>query len=155
MFVRWCDSILLWWGATTISYLNFPNWIHYSILIVLPFIAKFISICFTSCRGMPFCRDLLQCEKLYMASHYYITFFEILWLIKLGNSWNYMPPILVPSSTKRIATQILVILKLYERRFYFQKFSLWYSSLQETTCPNFSNWSTRIRCENCSRLRVH
>ena len=115
MFVRWCDSILLWWGATTISYLNFPNWIHYSILIVLPFIAKFISICFTSCRGMPFCRDLLQCEKLYMASHYYITFFEILWLIKLGNSWNYMPPILVPSSTKRIATQILVILKLYER----------------------------------------
>ena len=30
-------------------------------------------------------------------------------------SRNYMPPILVPSSAKRIATQILVITKLNER----------------------------------------
>ena len=31
-----------------------------------------------------------------------------------GDSWNYMPPILVPSSAKRIATQILVIAKSNE-----------------------------------------
>ena len=34
----------------------------------------------------------------------------------LGDSRNYMPPILVPSSTKRIATQILVIVKLNGRK---------------------------------------
>ena len=33
----------------------------------------------------------------------------------LGDSRNYMPPILVPSSAKRIASQILVIAKLNER----------------------------------------
>ena len=36
-------------------------------------------------------------------------------IIILGDSWNYMQPILVPSSAKRIATQILVIAKLNER----------------------------------------
>ena len=34
----------------------------------------------------------------------------------LGDSRNYMPPILVPSSAKRIATQILVIAKLNGRK---------------------------------------
>ena len=33
-------------------------------------------------------------------------------LIKLQDSWSYMPPILVPSSAKRIARQMLVIAKL-------------------------------------------
>ena len=37
-------------------------------------------------------------------------------LFKLGDSRNYMTPILVPSSAKRIATQILVIAKLNERK---------------------------------------
>ena len=36
-------------------------------------------------------------------------------IIILGDSWNYMLPILVPSSAKRIATQILVTAKLNER----------------------------------------
>ena len=34
----------------------------------------------------------------------------------LRDSRNYMPPILVPSSAKCIATQILVIAKLNERK---------------------------------------
>ena len=34
----------------------------------------------------------------------------------LEDSRNYMPPILVPSSAKRIATQILVIAKLNQRK---------------------------------------
>ena len=33
-------------------------------------------------------------------------------IIILGDSQNYMPPILVPSSAKHIATQILVTAKL-------------------------------------------
>ena len=33
-----------------------------------------------------------------------------------GDSLNYYPPILVPSSAKRIATQILVIAKLNARK---------------------------------------
>ena len=36
----------------------------------------------------------------------------------LGDSRNYMPPILVPSSAKRIATQILVIAKLNGRKYF-------------------------------------
>ena len=34
----------------------------------------------------------------------------------LGDSWNYMPPILVPSSAKRILTQILVIAEIDGRK---------------------------------------
>ena len=34
----------------------------------------------------------------------------------LEDGWNYMPPILVPSYVKRIATQILVIAKLNGRK---------------------------------------
>ena len=34
----------------------------------------------------------------------------------LGDSWNYMPPILFPSSAKRMVTQMLVIEKLNGRR---------------------------------------
>ena len=37
-------------------------------------------------------------------------------LIKLGGSRNYIPPILVPSFAKRIATQNLVIAKLNGRK---------------------------------------
>ena len=37
-------------------------------------------------------------------------------MFRLGDSRNYMPPILVPSSAKRIATQILVIAKLNGRK---------------------------------------
>ena len=36
----------------------------------------------------------------------------------LGDSRNYMPSILVPSSAKRIATQILVIAKLNGRKYF-------------------------------------
>ena len=39
-----------------------------------------------------------------------------IFLVILGDSQNYMPRILVPSSTKRIATQILVIAKLNQRK---------------------------------------
>ena len=39
----------------------------------------------------------------------------------LGDSRNYMPPILVPSSTKRIGTQILVTTKLNGRKDFILK----------------------------------
>ena len=39
-------------------------------------------------------------------------------LLKVGDCRNYMPPILFPSSTKRIATQILVIAKLNGRKYF-------------------------------------
>ena len=41
---------------------------------------------------------------------------DVLVIFILGDSRNYMPPIFVPSSVKRIATQILVIVKLNERK---------------------------------------
>ena len=34
----------------------------------------------------------------------------------LENSWNYMPPIIVPFSAKRISTQVSVIAKLNGRK---------------------------------------
>ena len=39
----------------------------------------------------------------------------------LGDSRNYMPPILVPSSDKLIKIQILVIAKLYRRKDFILK----------------------------------
>ena len=39
-------------------------------------------------------------------------------LLKVGDCGNYMLPILFPSSTKRIATQILVIAKLNGRKYF-------------------------------------
>ena len=74
----------------------------------------------------------------------------------LGDSWNYMPPILVPSSAKRFTIQILVIAKLNGRKYIFFE-RLCFVILSVPT-RNYlfkvSNWNTRIRCENCSRLRM-
>ena len=72
-------------------------------------------------------------------------------IILLGDSWNYMPPIVVPSSAKHIATQVLV----NGRKDFF-----WEASFVMSSVPTrnylfkVSNWNTRIRCENCSRLRM-
>ena len=43
---------------------------------------------------------------------------EFLLFLKLGDSWDYMPPTLVPSSAKRMATQILVTAKLNGRKYF-------------------------------------
>ena len=43
----------------------------------------------------------------------------------LWDSWNYMPPILVRSSAKHIATQVSVIAK-WKKRFFWEAFCLWY-----------------------------
>ena len=73
----------------------------------------------------------------------------------LGDSWNYMPPILVLSSAKRIATQILVITKINEREDFIWEVFLVISSVPARNyLSKVSNWSTRKKCENCSRLRV-
>ena len=67
-----------------------------------------------------------------------------------------MPPILVPSSAKRITTQILVIAKLDWRNFFLRERGV----ACDVICPTrkylfkVSNWNKRIRCENCSRLRM-
>ena len=47
--------------------------------------------------------------------HEHKWFFEK-YMIILGDSWNYMPPILFPSSAKRIATQMLATEKLSGRK---------------------------------------
>ena len=66
-----------------------------------------------------------------------------------------MPPILVPSSAKRVITKILVIAKLYGRKYFFWKDLLVISSvLTRNYLFKVSNWNTRIRCENYSRLRM-
>ena len=76
-------------------------------------------------------------------------------LFILGDSWNYMLPVLVPSSAKHITTQILVIAKLNGRKYFFWE-ALFVISfvLTRNYLFKFSNWNTRIRCENCSRLRM-
>ena len=58
----------------------------------------------------------------------------------LGDGWNFMPPILVPSSVKLIATQILVIAKLNGN---FQ---------QKITCSKLE--IDKKRCENSLILRI-
>ena len=72
-----------------------------------------------------------------------------------GDSWNYMPPILVPCSAKRITTQILVIAKLNRRKYFFWEILFVMPSVPTRNYLfKVSNWNTRIRCENCSRLRM-
>ena len=55
-------------------------------------------------------------------------FFLVFWVVTrsmLGDSRNYMPPIIVPSSAKRIATQILVIAKLNGRKNFILRVFVW------------------------------
>ena len=68
-----------------------------------------------------------------------------------------MPPILVPSSAKRIATQIFVTAKSKGRKdFILRGFVC--DVIRPYTRNNYlfkvSNWNTRIKCEKCSRLRM-
>ena len=66
-----------------------------------------------------------------------------------------MPPTFVPSSAKRIATQMLVILKLNGRKdFILIDFLCDIIHPSKNCMFKVSNWSTRIRCENFSRLRM-
>ena len=66
-----------------------------------------------------------------------------------------MSRILVPSSAKRIAIQNLVIAKFNGRKDFILTDFVWDASVPEiNNLFKVSNWSTRIRCENCSRLRT-
>ena len=70
-------------------------------------------------------------------------------IIILGDSRNYMPLILVPSSAKRIAIKILVIAKLNEKKILF-----WESLFVISFIPaknyllKVSNLSTRTICQS-------
>ena len=70
-----------------------------------------------------------------------------------GYNWNYVPPILIPSSTKRIATQILVTVKLNGRcNLVFRG----YVSIWPFPANNYlfkiRNWSTRTSTESFQGL---
>ena len=71
----------------------------------------------------------------------------------LGDSRNYMLPILVPSSAKRIASQILVIVKSNGRKDFILRVSFSFVPARNYLFK-VSNLSTRIRCESCSILRM-
>ena len=96
---------------------------------------------------------LLSSEKLQIL--FFSTKKKISCKVIVGDSWNYMPLILVPSSDKHVATQILVIAKWNGRKYFFWE-ALYVMSSVPTRNYLFkvSNWNTRIRCENCSRLRM-
>ena len=66
-----------------------------------------------------------------------------------------MPFILVAFSAKRIAILILSIAKLNGRKDFFWQalFEISFISARNYLFK-VSNWSTRITCENCSRLRM-
>ena len=76
-------------------------------------------------------------------------------ILQSRDSWNYMPPILVSSSVKCTAAQILVIAKLNGKKIILRGLCLWLSSVPARNYLfKVSSWSTRIRCENCSRLKM-
>ena len=75
-------------------------------------------------------------------------------LKSLGDNRNYMPPILVLSSAKRIATQIVVIAKLNGRKDFILKGFVISFIPARNYLFRVSNLSTRIRCESCSILRM-
>ena len=59
--------------------------------------------------------DVSSRSRIFFWSSLFLLFILLLFLLILGDSRNYMPPIRVTFSAKRIATQILVIAKLNER----------------------------------------
>ena len=66
-----------------------------------------------------------------------------------------MPPILVPFSSKCVATQIFVLTKLDGRKdFNLRSFLLISSVPERNYLFKVRSWGTRIRCESCSRLRM-
>ena len=66
-----------------------------------------------------------------------------------------MPPILVQSSAKRIATQILVIAKLNGRKDFILRAFVCDIFVPAKNYPfKVSNLSTRIRFESCRILRM-
>ena len=72
-----------------------------------------------------------------------------------NSSSIYMPPILVSSSAKHIATHILVIAKLSgTRHFILSSFVCDINVPARNYLFKVCNWSSRIRCENCSKLRI-
>ena len=73
----------------------------------------------------------------------------------LGDSQNYMPPILVPSSSKCITTQILVIAKLNGRKDLFWEALFMISFVPARNyMSKVSNLSTRITRESCLILKM-
>ena len=61
-------------------------------------------------------------------SEYHIAYYAVR---MLGNSGNYMPPILVSSTAKSIATRILVIAKLNRKKEFTLK-----GFICDIKCPN-------------------
>ena len=56
---------------------------------------------------------IVQCMNKSNQLKLHFQLFQLIYL--LGDSWNYMPPILVSSSAKHTVTQVLVIAKLNRR----------------------------------------
>ena len=67
-------------------------------------------------------------------------------------SWNYMPPILVPSSAKWIAIQTSVIVKLNGRKYFILRFFCHIILPAKNYLFKVSDWSTRKSCENRSKV---
>ena len=79
----------------------------------------------------------------------------IIILSLLGDSWNYMPPILVPSSAKPISTWILVIAKLSGRKvFILRCFFMILFIPGRNYLFKVGNWRAKIRCASTSKLRM-
>ena len=94
---------------------------------------------------------------LYSCNKYCNTFIvKAALLYTLGNSWNYIPLILVPSSSKPISIQIFVITKLDGRKdFILRGFVLISSVPARKYLFKVSTRGTRIRCENCPSSGVY
>ena len=72
----------------------------------------------------------------------------------LGDIWNYMPPILVPSSAKIIWTRIFAIAKLSGRKDFILRGFFILLVPARNYLFKVSNWRAKMRCESCSRLRM-
>ena len=78
-----------------------------------------------------FNENVIFFENKTLTYHYLRKKFPLFYFIP-GDSWNYMPFILVPNPAKGIATKILVIVKLNGRKYYiFRGFVWFYFEAQE------------------------
>ena len=68
------------------------------------------------------------------------------------DSWNDMPPILVPSFAKSTATQFFLNVK--KKILFWETLFVMSSVSARNYLFKVSNWSPRIRCDNFSGLRM-
>ena len=116
-------NIVKFWRA--LFFTEHLQWLLFYILLLLLHPSNYsVAICglFNALRDMRINRIICILSNIWLMFNCWKRFVLIVTYKILGDSQNYMPPILAPSSAKRIGPQIAIIAKLQWRKdFIFER----------------------------------